>query len=175
MAVGRGLTAPEILARDLDKGLLLLGDFGNARLRETLDADPERERELYERATDVLVHLHSHPPMAGLPPHGLDQWLEELKLFTDWYCPAVGAEVDVEAYRRRGREVLEPVASDGLGRSRCCAIIMPRTSCWSRAARASGISGCSISRTRLPATLPMTSPRCSRMRGATSRRRSSAR
>ena len=24
-------------------------------------------------------------------PHGLDQWLEELKLFTDWYCPAVGS------------------------------------------------------------------------------------
>ncbi|MFL6725839.1 MAG: phosphotransferase, partial [Sphingomicrobium sp.] len=44
--IGRGLSAPEILARDLDKGLLLLGDFGNARLRETLDEDPEREREL---------------------------------------------------------------------------------------------------------------------------------
>jgi aminoglycoside/choline kinase family phosphotransferase len=29
--VGRGLSAPEILARDLDKGLLLLGDFGDTR------------------------------------------------------------------------------------------------------------------------------------------------
>ena len=29
-----GLSAPEILARDLDKGLLLLGDFGDWRLRE---------------------------------------------------------------------------------------------------------------------------------------------
>ena len=37
-----------------------------ARLRETLDADPQRERELYELATDVLVHLHGHPPMPGL-------------------------------------------------------------------------------------------------------------
>ena len=73
--LSRGLSAPEILARDLEKGLLLLGDFGSARLRETLDADPRRERELYELATDVLVHLHEHPPMAGLTPHGLDQWL----------------------------------------------------------------------------------------------------
>ena len=113
--LGRGLTAPEILARDLEKGLLLLGDFGNARLRETLDADPAREPELYELATDVLVHLHRHPPMAGLQPHGLDQWLEELKLFTQWYCPAVGAQVDVEAYQRAWREVLKPVADDGLG------------------------------------------------------------
>ena len=113
--LSRGLSAPEILARDLEKGLLLLGDFGSARLRETLDSDPRRERELYELATDVLVHLHEHPPMAGLTPHGLDQWLEELKLFTDWYCPAVGIEVDVGTYRQAWREALEPVAGDGLG------------------------------------------------------------
>jgi len=113
--IGRGLSAPEILARDLDKGLLLLGDFGSSRLRETLDEDPRRERELYALATDVLVHLHEHPPMAGLKPHGLDQWLEELKLFIDWYCPAVGAEVDVEGYESAWRQVLERVANDGLG------------------------------------------------------------
>ena len=53
--------------------------------------------------------------MEGLPPHGLDQWLEELRLFTDWYCPAVGADVDVVGYERAWREVLEPVANDGLG------------------------------------------------------------
>jgi len=113
--VGRGLSAPEILARDLDTGLLLLGDFGSSRLRETLDDDPQRERELYELATDVLVHLHGHPPMAGLRPHGLEQWLEELKLFTDWYCPAVGVDVDEGAYQAAWRQVLDAVSRDGLG------------------------------------------------------------
>ena len=113
--VERGLTAPEILARDLDKGLLLLGDFGDTRLRETLDSDPQRERELYEIATDVLVHLHQHAPMPGLNPHGLEQWLTELELFTEWYCPAVGIEVDAEAYQAAWGAVLEPVARDGLG------------------------------------------------------------
>lgn len=113
--IGRGLTAPAILARDLDKGLLLLADFGSERLRETLDTDPARERELYELATDVLVHLHGHPPMEGLSPHGVEQWLAELQLFTEWYCPAVGAEVDLDGYERAWREALEPVAGDGLG------------------------------------------------------------
>ena len=113
--IGRGLSAPEILARDLDRGLLLLGDFGNVRLRETLDADPAREAELYGLATDVLIHLHDHPPMAGLKQHGLDQWLDEVALFTDWYCPAVGANVDTGAYQAAWREVLEPVGNDGLG------------------------------------------------------------
>ena len=110
-----GLSAPQILARDLDRGLLLLGDFGDWRLREYLDEDPQRERELYELATDVLVHLHQHAPMPGLKPHGPEQWLEELKLFTDWYCPAVGAAVDADAYLAAWAQVLEPVASDGLG------------------------------------------------------------
>jgi aminoglycoside/choline kinase family phosphotransferase len=110
-----GLSAPDILARDLEKGLLLLGDFGSDRLKEALDEDPEREGELYELATDVLVHLHRHPPMAGLKPHGLEQWLDELSLFTDWYCPAVGADVDLQGYREAWMEALEPVAKDGLG------------------------------------------------------------
>ena len=112
--VSRGLSAPDILARDLDNGLLLLSDFGDARLRETLDTDPHRERELYELATDVLIHLHAHSPMEELSPHGLEQWLTELDLFTEWYCPAVGAQVDREGYRRAWTEVLQAVANDGL-------------------------------------------------------------
>jgi N-acetylmuramate 1-kinase len=111
----KGLSAPDILAKDLDRGMLLLADFGDIRLRETVDGQPERERELYALATDVLVHLHSHPPMDGLPRHGLEQWLEEVMLFTDWYCPAVGIEVDVESFRAAWSEVLEPVTRDGLG------------------------------------------------------------
>ena len=110
-----GLSAPQILARDLDKGLLLLGDFGDWRLREWLDDNPSHERPLYEVATDVLVHLHKHAPMPGLRKHGLDEWLEELKLFTDWYCPALGLEVDAEGYRDAWEEALAPVADDGLG------------------------------------------------------------
>jgi aminoglycoside/choline kinase family phosphotransferase len=110
-----GLSAPQIIARDLDRGLLLLADFGDWRLREILDDDPQNERELYELATDVLIHLHGHPPMPGLPAHGLDQWLEELVLFIDWYCPAVGIDASRDSYLAAWREVLGPVAGDGLG------------------------------------------------------------
>ena len=145
-----GLSAPQILARDLDKGLLLLGDFGDWRLREILDEDPQRERDLYELATDVLVHLHRHPPMAGLRPHGLDQWLDELMLFTEWYCPAVGADVDVDGYRaawtrsaRAGRE-RRPRPGDGAARLSCREHHAGR-----RPRRRRRISGCSISRTRV--------------------------
>ncbi|MEO6582525.1 MAG: phosphotransferase [Sphingomicrobium sp.] len=110
-----GLSAPEILASDLDRGLLLLADFGDARLREALEQEPSREWELYELATDVLVHLHERPPMPGLAAHGLETWLEELMLFPDWYCQALGLAVDVDGYRTAWTEALQPVAADGLG------------------------------------------------------------
>jgi len=110
-----GLSSPDIIARDLEKGLLLISDLGNMRLRETADEDPGREQELYELATDVLVHLHGHAPMPGLRAHGLDQWLEEVRLFTDWYCPAVGLDVDSDSFQEAWAEALRPVAADGLG------------------------------------------------------------
>jgi hypothetical protein len=53
--------------------------------------------------------------MPGLRPHGLDQWLEELQLFPEWYCPALGLDVDVEGYRGAWRTVLGQVAGDGHG------------------------------------------------------------
>lgn len=111
-----GLVAPRILAEDLDKGLLLLDDLGDARMRETLDRDPQAEQELYAIATDVLVHLHGHTPMAGLPPHGLAEWLTELDLFLDWYGPVVGLDaLDRDGWRAAWTQLLEPVANDGLG------------------------------------------------------------
>jgi len=109
-----GLSAPCILAADYEQGLLLLDDFGDRRLRETLDESPEREQALYAQATDLLVHLHGLPAMPGLKPHGLDEWLSEISLFPDWYCPALGLEVDVEGYRSAWEEALAPVAADGL-------------------------------------------------------------
>lgn len=113
---GHGLTAPTILARDLEQGLLLIEDFGDVRLRETLDAAPDAEAAHYAAVTDLLVHLHARPPMDGLPVHGLEQWLDEAMLFSDWYGPALGLEVDRDAFRAAWAEALEPVEADGLPR-----------------------------------------------------------
>ena len=112
---GVGLTAPRVLAADLEQGLLLLDDLGDTQMRQAVETDPAAERQLYETAVDVLVHLHDHPPMAGLPPHGLQEWLTELRLFPDWYVPAVGlAPIDVDGWDAAWRAVLERVAGDGL-------------------------------------------------------------
>lgn len=113
---GHGLNAPTILARDLEQGLLLIEDFGDVRLRETVDEALHREVDYYAGVTDLLVHLHARPAMAGLPVHGLDQWLGEVELFTDWYCPALDLKVDRDGFRAAWEAVLAPVDADGLPR-----------------------------------------------------------
>src|SRR5690606_11467897 len=111
-----GLNAPTILARDLDQGLLLIEDFGDVRLRETVDENPQSEADYYAGVTDLLVHLHARPPMPGLPVHGIAQWLDEVMLFTDWYCPALDLDVDRDAFRAAWATALAPIEADGLPR-----------------------------------------------------------
>lgn len=113
---GIGLAAPQILARDLDAGLLLIEDFGDVRMRETVDADLSRESDLYAGVVDVLAELHRHPAAPGLKPHGLDQWLGEVMLLTDWYGPAVGLTLDRDSFAAAWKAVLAPVDIDGLPR-----------------------------------------------------------
>ncbi len=44
---GKGFAAPEIIHEDLAQGLVLIGDFGDTRMRETVDGAPESELRLY--------------------------------------------------------------------------------------------------------------------------------
>ncbi len=114
--LAEGLSAPAILARDLERGLLLIEDFGDVRLRETLDERPDAEADYYAGVVDLLAHLHARAPMPGLPVHGLDQWLDEVMLFADWYAPALDLEVDRDGFRAAWEAVLAPVEADGLPR-----------------------------------------------------------
>ena len=87
-----GFAAPAILAADRDLGLVLLEDFGDARMKEAIDADPAAETALYERAVDTLVDLRRHAA-APVPPYDAAVLHREADLFVDWYCPAVGLDV----------------------------------------------------------------------------------
>ena len=110
---GIGLSAPQIFHRDLAQGLLLIEDFGSERMRETVDADGALETAIYEGVVDVLIELHRHAPPATLKLHGLETWLDEVALFTEWYCPTVGLTVDTQGFRDAWRAVLSPIDAQG--------------------------------------------------------------
>ena len=106
---GHGFAAPSILAADLDRGLVLIEDFGDVRMRETIDADPARAEALYASAIDLLVDLHKHE--AGpLRPYNRAELDREAALFVEWYCPAVGIAADPADYRAAWAPVFDRVS-----------------------------------------------------------------
>lgn len=94
----QGFAAPAILAEDLNEGLILLEDFGDARMREMIDGEQVDETATYAATVALLAELHRHPP-ATVPPYSRKELHREAGLLTEWYCPAVGLNVDTDAYR----------------------------------------------------------------------------
>ena len=103
-----GLRAPRIYAEDLDRGLVLIEDFGLARMRDYLDQWPDDEREVYQNAVDTLVKLHDLPAGPFLD-YDLAEYQREARLFVDWYCPAQNLYVDVAGYVSAWEEALKPL------------------------------------------------------------------
>lgn len=107
----RGFAAPAVLAVDVARGLVLLEDFGDARMRETVDADATAVVPLYEAAVDLLVALRAHVP-AELRTYDRAELQREAALLTEWYCPAIGAAVDEAGYVAAWDEVLGHALAD---------------------------------------------------------------
>ena len=101
-----GFSAPAILARDEENGLLLLEDFGNANFAQLLDHRTGPEK-LFTLATDVLIALHQHPQAIpdGLRAYHPEQMLEDAGLFLDWCAPGI-SEAGRAEFRKVWREVL---------------------------------------------------------------------
>jgi len=103
-----GFAAPSILASDLSKGLVLIEDFGDARMREHLDDQPADELAMYRKTVDELKRLHNIRS-ANILPYDYAQYRRETDLLTEWYCTSMGLEVDLNEYDAAWEEVLQPV------------------------------------------------------------------
>ena len=90
-----GLSAPRILAEDVEHGFLLLEDLGDDLFARVLERQPDLEMTLYTAATDVLLDLHQHPLPEDLKPYG-PIMAEMGALAVKWYADNAGA---VAAFR----------------------------------------------------------------------------
>lgn len=103
-----GFSAPRALAVDLDQGLILLEDFGDARVNPLLQREPGLEREIYERAIDLLVELHRAPP-GDVPPYDVAVLHREVDLLLDWYGPALGVDMDRAGFTAAWEQLFAPI------------------------------------------------------------------
>ncbi|AOR75714.1 phosphotransferase [Novosphingobium resinovorum] len=103
-----GLRPPRILAEKPDKGLILMEDFGEARMRDYLDQWPADEAAVYSAAIDALAKLHQLPAGPFLD-YSLAEYIREVKLFIDWYCTAQSLYVDAAGFVSAWEQALSPL------------------------------------------------------------------
>lgn len=104
-----GFRAPEIFGTDLTRGLVLVEDFGDRRMREHLDAHPEDEAEVYRAAIDAIVRLADTPPVQAAP-YDLSSYMREVNLLSEWYMPAMSLSFDALEFERVWIKALAPLA-----------------------------------------------------------------
>ena len=88
-----GVRAPEIFASDLERGFLLLEDFGDSQLLPKLsalqsDGESQRAGAIYQCALQTLLLIQRSPEKERLDPYDRDQLRSEMQLFIDWFCKA---------------------------------------------------------------------------------------
>ena len=87
-----GLSAPQVLAKDLAQGFLILEDLGDDLFARVLMHHPI-DHDLYAAAIDVLSFLRHEPPGRmgdfALPAYDGPVLLREVALLCDWYLPLI--------------------------------------------------------------------------------------
>ncbi|OCJ07955.1 hypothetical protein A6U87_11895 [Rhizobium sp. AC44/96] len=112
-----GLSAPQVYAMDLDRGLALIEDFGHDTFTR-LFARGESETELYQLAIDTLVHLHDAPGATriDLPSYDETPLFEELGMFTDWFAPFCNPDLDIARFKQRFLSLWKQTLAEVAGR-----------------------------------------------------------
>lgn len=95
-----GLSAPQVLARDLDHGFLLLEDLGDGLFARLLErGEGPDEPTLYLAATDVLLHLQAAAAPPDLPDLAATDWAVAAGFALDWYAFAItGTRPDPQGF-----------------------------------------------------------------------------
>jgi aminoglycoside/choline kinase family phosphotransferase len=111
-----GVHAPVVLAEDLERGFLLLTDFGTTMYLDALDAASAHR--LYLDAIDALVRWQVASRDGVLHPYDEALLRRELELFPDWYVKRhLGRALDAQQQARLA-ETFRLILDNNVGQPR---------------------------------------------------------
>nr|WP_312822385.1 phosphotransferase [Acinetobacter oleivorans] len=91
---GHGVRVPQIVAKDLAQGFLLLEDFGDVLLSTLLN--DETVDKYYEQSFKQLIQLQSIDGTNQFPAYSYDKLMSEMQLLTDWMLPSLTIQPTAE-------------------------------------------------------------------------------
>lgn len=90
------VNVPDIIARDIERGFLLLQDFGSVEFAHLI-CDDDKRQQYYTNALKTLVQLQTLSTEVDLPAYDNDKLAAEMALFIEWFLPYVGVSMSDEA------------------------------------------------------------------------------
>ena len=88
-----GLSAPEIIKKDVANGFLLIEDLGDDLFKRVIADDPSLELTLYEASVDVLTALHA-APLPTLKPYDSATMTNFAARAYEWYLFGITGQRD---------------------------------------------------------------------------------
>ena len=111
-----GVNVPKILAQDLERGFLLLTDFGATTYLQAL---PDKDAEhLYRDALQALVRIQMATTAGALPEYDDALLRREVALFPDWYVARQLGQALEPAQRERLERVFDTLIAHNLAEPR---------------------------------------------------------
>lgn len=89
---------PQIVAKDLAQGFLLLEDFGDVLLSTLLTN--ETVDKYYEQSFKQLIQLQSIDGANQFPAYSYEKLMSEMHLLTDWMLPSLSIQPTAEQKKR---------------------------------------------------------------------------
>ena len=104
------IRAPEIYALDIDRGLSIIEDFGEESFGAAR-ANGVADKEIYQRATDVLVKIRKSAKDNVLDLNGYEGTLirKRLSQFVDYYMPLAAGRLTTQADHDEFQSVMKEI------------------------------------------------------------------
>ncbi len=107
----QNFSTPNIINFDVEKGFILLEDFGDLRMKKFIqNSSKDLHQDIYYLMIDSLVALQENTPVTDLEIYDNNLLLSELRIFVNWYIPySLGrnlTQTELDEYRTIWQEIL---------------------------------------------------------------------